>query len=335
MSTGTGGAQRAYGASVPPAGILTDMTQAIRSTLAFLLTTTLAGCYEPTRGIQGDGTLSLDLTAAPFLHDSVARADVFIVRVEGMVRDIDSTEAAQAADAGTNTDPEMGFVTLATPNQLFNLLELQRGVTVDIGSTPLPLATYRGFRLILSPDQSSITLRNGAVLTASTTPGIQWPLGSRMDVRVELDQPIEVGFSETRMLVDFDLLRSFPQQSGALSADGVRFAAGIRGAIKDSTGAVSGTVRQDNIGGAPVADARVDVLKVGTVVGDTNSSKVIRSTRTDAQGNFKVSFVAPGTYAVRASPPQTLPLYLPALIGIVTIAPATDANGNLMVLEHN
>jgi uncharacterized surface anchored protein len=108
----------------------------------------------------------------------------------------------------------------------------------------------------------------------------------------------------------------------------------IKAVARDITGSVSGTVRQDNATGALVADATVEVLKAGTALTNTDPANVVRSGKTDASGAFKLSFLLPGTYALRATPPSTLTLYNPVLLPTVTVTSGADAGGNVLILPH-
>ena len=101
------------------------------------------------------------------------------------------------------------------------------------------------------------------------------------------------------------------------------------------SGEVSGTVRQDNATGALVADAAVEVLKSGTLITDTDPANVVGTGKTDASGAFKIAFLLPGTYELRATPPSTLTAtYNAVLKSPVTISTGAEASGNLLVLPH-
>jgi len=283
----------------------------------------------------GNGQLTLQLTDAPFSFDSVARADLWVVRIDAKTADTDSadTEAGKNDDTnGGNTDPSRGWVTVATPNQLYNLLDLQNGTTTNLGQPTLPTGTYRGFRLILDTDKSSITLKNGKVLTGTSNPGIKFPSAARTGVKIVLDKPIGLTANGTVMVIDFDLGRSFVMRGNTISQNGLLFKPVIRATARDITGAISGTVTATTATGAPVADATVDVLVNGTAVGDTVSANLIESTRTDATGKFTAAFLPAGTYAVRARPPATATTLSAAILqGITVTSGATTANTNIIL----
>jgi hypothetical protein len=84
-----------------------------------------------------------------------------------------------------------------------------------------------------------------------------------------------------------------------------------------------------------VADAEVEVLRPGTPVDDSNPANIMRSTTSDASGKFKLYFLTPGAYGLRAFPPTGLPQYQPVLEAVVTISPSIDADGNVLVLRQD
>lgn len=277
----------------------------------------------------GTGKLTLQLTDAPFSFDSVARVDLWVVRIDAKTANTDSADAEAGKNDDTdggNTNPSTGWVAVATPNQSYNLLDLQNGTTTNLGQPTLPTGTYRGFRLILDTDKSSITLKNGRVLTGTSNPGIKFPSAGRTGVKIVLDNTINVTANGTVMVIDFDLGRSFVQRGNTISQNGLLFKPVIRASARDITGAISGTVKATSATGAGVADATVDVLVNGTALTDTVSANLIESTKTDASGNFTAAFLPAGTYAVRARPPATSTLSAAILQGIVVTSGNTTSS---------
>jgi hypothetical protein len=91
-------------------------------------------------------------------------------------------------------------------------------------------------------------------------------------------------------------------------------------------------VHGDSATGQAIAGATVEVLKSGTALTDTNPTNVVRTGLTDASGNFTLAFIPPGTYVVRATPPNGS-LYKPALLsGGATITSGTTTSGKLIIL---
>ena len=180
---------------------------------------------------QGTGTLQIHLTDAPFSTDSVSRVDLFVVRVDGKQEDSDSTAAARgASDDSASVD---GWTTLATPKQKIELLALRNGVSTLLGSASAPAGSYRSFRVVIDPSQSSVTLKNGTVLTSSSSPSVAFPSAARSGIKIKLDQPISLsGGGTTAVLVDFDVAQSFVLRGNSLAQNGLLFKPVIRGTVK-------------------------------------------------------------------------------------------------------
>ena len=281
-------------------------------------------------------TMLTELTAAPSFSDSIARVDLHVLRIEAINREIDSLEAARAPDATSNTNAETGFVTLGVPDQSYDLVDLQDGGTVKLGEASLVIGTYLGFRLIVNPEMSTVTLKDGTVLRSGETPGIEWPAAGRVGVRLNLDFPITLNDLESpTLLVDLDLRRIFQLRGPSISADGLRFVSAVRAALKDSTGAIGGSVRLNGPGGAAVAGARVEVLQSNTPVDDPDPAKIIRSGLTGSDGIYEIPFLRPGVYNLRAIPPATLGTYGNGFQQVVVVASASENNGYHLVLPSS
>lgn len=176
------------------------------------------------------GTVIVQLTDAPFAIDSVQRVDVFVVRVDG--RDADADSATCAAGASDATGSTGGWTTLATPNQSINLLTYQNGETLTLGQASLPEGSYRGFRLVIDPSQSSVTLKNGLVLTGTSDPNVSFPSGARSGLKIVLTQAMAVGSNTTTLVVDFDVANSFVMRGNSLSSHGLLFKPVIRATVR-------------------------------------------------------------------------------------------------------
>ncbi|HXD47338.1 MAG TPA: DUF4382 domain-containing protein [Gemmatimonadaceae bacterium] len=176
------------------------------------------------------GTVVVRLTDAPFLSDSVSRVDMYVVRVDARVADVDTASAD--ANLDDNSSAANGWRAIATPNASFNLLSLQDGVATTIGQDVLAAGTYSGFRLIIDPTRSSVTLKNGQVLSGSTTPGITFPSASRSGIKIVLSQPlVVVPGTTTSLLVDFDVNSSFVMRGNSIAKNGLLFKPVIRATI--------------------------------------------------------------------------------------------------------
>jgi hypothetical protein len=275
------------------------------------------GCSDSTSA--GTGKLTVQMTDAPFPFGEVSRVDVFVVRVDAKVEATDDAEAE-------NTSRMSGWTTIATPAKSINLLDLQNGVTTNLGTATLATGSYQGFRLIIDPAQSSVTLKDG------TKPDITWPSAAQTGIKIKLDQTVVVTQDSSVMILDFDVGRSFIMRGNSIRNNGLLFKPVIRAVANELTGSVSGTVRSDSPTGALMAGATVEVLKAGTPIGDATPENIVRSTVTDANGAFRFKFLLPGTYVVRATP-LAATTYLPALLtGGVTIASGTEVTNQVIVV---
>jgi hypothetical protein len=266
----------------------------------------------------GNGLLTVRLTDAPFPFSDVASVNVFVVRVDARTSEPTDAEAADESD-------NEGWATIATPNALVDLLALGGGRTTNLGATTLATGTYNGFRLVIDPSKSSITLKDGS------TPPIFFPSAAHSGIKVNLDQPIELTENGSVMTLDFDVGRSFVMR-GNNAANGFNFKPVVRAVAQDITGSVSGSVHANSATGAAVPNATVEVLTAGSLLTDADPTHVIRTTSTDANGNYRIAFLLPGTYVVRATPPSTSGLKPALLANGLTIATGAETQNQVIVV---
>ena len=84
--------------------------------------------------------------------------------------------------------------------------------------------------------------------------------------------------------------------------------------------------------GLGVADATVQVLKNGTALTDTVSANIVATTKSDASGNYRFSFLLPGTYVVRATPPAASGFKPALLTGGVVVTSGAAITGKVIVV---
>lgn len=270
------------------------------------------------------GKLTVKLTDAPFPFAEVSRVDMHVVRIDARTQSVSENEASDASDNG-------GWTTIASPNTAINLLSLQGGVTTNLGTTSLATGNYNGFRLILDTQKSSVTLKDGTVLTGGN--GIIFPSAARTGIKIKLDAPIQVTQDSSVMILDFDVGSSFVLRGNSIRNNGLLFKPVIRAVATELTGVLTGSVRSTSATGPAVVGATVDVLKDGTALTDTVSANVVASTSTDASGNYRFSFLLPGAYEVRATPPAASG-FQPALLpdGVTITSGATVADKVIVVV---
>ena len=86
---------------------------------------------------------------------------------------------------------------------------------------------------MIDPSQSSVTLKNGTVLTSSSSPSVAFPSAARSGIKIKLDRPISLsGGGTTAVLVDFDVAQSFVLRGNSLAQNGLLYKPVIRGTVK-------------------------------------------------------------------------------------------------------
>lgn len=292
----------------------------MKTTFRFLTACAMAmavgGCSD-SAGTSGTGLLTVRLTDAPFPFSDVANVNVYVARVDA--KQSPSTDADVADETG------QGWTTVATPNALINLLDLGSGKTVNLGAATLPTGTYQSFRLILDTDKSSITLKDG------TQPPISFPSAGHSGLKVILDEPIHLTENGSVTTLDFDVGRSFVMR-GNNPANGFNFKPVIHAVAQDITGSVSGSVHANSATGAAVSGATVEVLTAGSLITDADPTHIVRTTTTDANGNYRIAFLLPGTYVVRATPPAASGFKPALLTGGLTITTGTETANQVIVV---
>ncbi|MGH7513288.1 MAG: DUF4382 domain-containing protein [Gemmatimonadales bacterium] len=231
----------------------------------------------------GTGTTRVLLSDAPFPFDRVARVDVYIVSVSGSL--------------GSDTSAAGTFVALAAPHRSINLLALQNGVFDELGRLDLPPGgIITAVRLVIDTDSSSITLKDGRVLTGASTPGIAWQSSEgRPTLNALIQEQILIPDAGGTVAIDFDVGKAFipPQELDPTSTDeGFIFSPVLRAADGTRTGSIVGRVSS---GGLPVTDASLR-LYLGDPGGPENTWSVLGTAHTSAAGVFGFSFVTRSDY---------------------------------------
>jgi hypothetical protein len=191
----------------------------------------LAACGDKSTTASANGTMAVQLTDAAFPTDSVARVDLFVVRVDARVAAADSSAAASGAPDDSAT--MNGWTTLASPGESINLLAYQNGAALPLGQASLAPGSYLGFRLVIDPTRSSVTLKSGMVLSGTSTPSISFPSAARSGIKVNLTQPVVViAHDTTTVLVDFMVGSSFVMRGNSISQNGLLFTPVVQGSVK-------------------------------------------------------------------------------------------------------
>lgn len=192
----------------------------------------LVACSDSESLGPGQGRIAVRMTDAPFPLDDVASIDIFVVRVEAKTQV--TTEEEVAGDVEADEAESDGWMVLATPNEKFDLMDLRNGVTVFLGDAVVPEGNYQSFRLIIDTDQSSVTLKDGTVLTANSSPSIKFPSAGKSGIKVILTDAVDVQEGATTdVLLDFDAEESFVLRGNTIMQNGLLFKPVIKATIHD------------------------------------------------------------------------------------------------------
>jgi hypothetical protein len=199
------------------------------------LAAALGACAEgatETAMPAGAGLLRVQLTDAPMDTSLVRSVDVYVVRVDARGAG-EEADSAAADSATTDADKDRGgWQTIAEPKTTIDLLALRNGNSTELGTEPMAAGGYRGFRIIIDPAKSSVTLTDGTVLTATSNPGVTFPSASRSGIKITMEKTVPVAEdSTTTMLIDFDARESF-QMKGPQMKNGLVFKPVIRATTK-------------------------------------------------------------------------------------------------------
>jgi len=223
---------------------------------------------------QGTGTLSVQLTDAPFPYELVAEANVTVYKVEARRVSEDDDD-----DDALTVSP---YITLMEEEIETNLLELTNGLTLQLAEIEVPVGTY---------DQVRVYVKGvNVVLTDGTVYDLKVPSGDSSGIKVFIDPGITVvGGLSSDLLLDFDVSRSFVAK-GNLDVNGFNFKPVIKASNLSTAGTLAGNVstieEETQIG---LFGAQVSVFAADTL--NTTSF-------TDPDGNYTILGLEAGTYEV-------------------------------------
>ena len=287
------------------------------SRLATAAAVALAACYhedatrpqcDEWRGCNPRATIA-EITDSPFPYDSVARVDIYIVSIA--VRNEPDT---------TNTGA--GWIPVAEPRRRFNLIELSGGVTDTLGGDIVPAGQYKAVRMVIDTDSSFLTAVTGQRMA------VDWQSSAgRPTLYALVENPIGIPDSGTSIVIDFDVGRSFllARDLGcATRCDGFVFSPVFRAVNRFATGSLSGVVTGDTLAAysAPIKDVTITVYS-GDPAWGIDEWWVRATGRTDATGHFRIAYLLPGTYILRADAPRASP-FTPGVRSNVIVTAGTE-----------
>jgi hypothetical protein len=190
----------------------------------------------------------------------------------------------------------------------FDLLQLQNGVTAEIGALAVDSGSYHELRMVV--DSAMVGLAPGYQFRDGTTErSLKVPSGSQSGIKIKLrtsgnDSSVIIAPGETILVVDFDVQQNFKIQGNPntpAGLQGILFTPVLRAVVRNVAGSIAGTVTS-SADGSPLEGLTVRATLQGT------SDEVTALTQSD--GTYVIQFLAPGTYDVSvdsfSADPQTV-----------------------------
>lgn len=162
---------------------------------------------------KGQGAIAMQLVDAPSALDSIASVNIFVVRVDAREKIADSTAADSSVDGEGDIDDRdndhrdsTAWVTIASPDKLIDIMSLQGSDTALLGTAVVDTGTFRAMRIVIDPSKSNVVLKNGKILTDSTTPSVEFFSRHRHGILVDMDNTPDVKEGATTTItLDFRL----------------------------------------------------------------------------------------------------------------------------------
>lgn len=239
----------------------------------------VAACSDSTGNNTGTASLRVLLTDGPSIaYDSaiVWIGAVTLLPVEG--------------------DP----IVITDEGGKFDLLDLQNGVTAELGSVDIEPGDYRELRLVVT--DAYVGLAPPWEFDDGTTERfLKIPSGAQSGIKVKLgtgdgdgEEGVTIAPGETILVVDFDVSQNFKTQGNPntpAGLKGVLFTPVLRAVVSDIAGSIAGTVTS-SADGSPIVGATVRASI--EVDGETVEATAV----TGSDGTYVIRFLAPGTYEV-------------------------------------
>jgi len=179
--------------------------------------------------------------------------------------------------------------------------------------------------MVIDTDSSFVTAVTGQRLA------VDWQSSAgRPTLYALVENPIGIPDTGTSIVIDFDVGRSFlpARDLGcATRCDGFVFSPVFRAVNRFATGSVSGVVTGDTLAvySAPIKDVTITVYS-GDPAWGIDEWWVRATGRTDATGRFRIAYLLPGTYILRADAPRASPFTPGVRSNVIVTAGAEVVN---------
>lgn len=191
--------------------------------------------------------------------------------------------------------------TLDTQAQVYNLLELSNGFSIEIASDVITEANVSQVRLILGPN-------NSVVIDGQTYP-LSTPSAQQSGLKLNVNQTLSANIENT-LLIDFDAHQSIVVEgNGSYSLKPV-----LRVIDVQINGSVSGSI---------------SLVGIPATVTAISSGGVEFTTIVNDQGEFIISGLNPGTYTFVITPEDP---YLPLTIENVEVMAGSNTDLGVVVI---
>ncbi|GGD39091.1 DUF4382 domain-containing protein [Muriicola marianensis] len=266
----------------------------------------LASCSKSETNSPEMGSLSIQLTDAPFPHDMVAEANVTIFKIEARYHgDDEDYEGEGEEHSGMDEensmedDSESSFVVLMEEEITVNLLDLTNGVTETLVDVDIPAGVYDLFRVYVRDANIVLDDEN------NTTYDLKFPSGESSGVKIFIDPPLVVtGGLSADLLFDFDVCRSFVPRGkmGTANFNGFNFKPVIKVSNLTTAGTLQGVI-------SAVGETEIMLLE-GAQITVSQEGEVVTTTFSGENGGYVVMGLDAGFYDLSVElegyDPQTL-----------------------------
>jgi len=111
-------------------------------------------------------------------------------------------------------------------------MKLADGANTLLGDASVAAGSYSGFRLIIDPAKSSVTLNDASntVIGGNSIVGLKFPSAAKSGIKIKLSGPLDVKEGATTVLVvKFDVSKSFVVRGSSIEQNGLLFKPVIHG----------------------------------------------------------------------------------------------------------
>lgn len=194
-------------------------------------------------------------------------------------------------------------VTLNAKKGVYNLLDLTNGVNTLIATDTLQISTVEQIRLILGP--------NNSVVVNSVSYPLSTPSAEQTGLKLQVHQTLQQGILYT-ILLDFDANKSVIQLGNGSYK--------LKPVIRTIQTAISGSIK------GKISPVGLAVVSVVNTIDPTLSF----STSVNAEGDFTLMGLPPGTYVVTITPTSPLLVVVKSNVVVVTAGITTDIGTTIL-----